>query len=151
MKTKIKVNQRQKWLSGHTRRIPEHQIKMLSRTWDHTTWCAYLKSMEKSLEEDLMINPSEIESIGIDKGYARFVADQESCERFPRGLSQRLKKIIWTLRFHERQVLYWLFWRGKSINQTSRFIGISPTAVIHLKNRALLRLRSIFQEALVAA
>jgi len=151
VKAGIKVNQRQPWLDEHGRRIPEHQIKMLSRMWDHSTWCAYLETLEKPLEEDLMVKPSEIESVGSDKGYARLVADLERCERLPGGLSQGLKKIVWALGFRERQVLYWLFWGGKSIHQTARFVGVSPTAVIHLKNRALLRLRNALQEALQAA
>lgn len=66
-------------------------------------------------------------------------------------LKGKLQSLIWNLPPQEREVLYWLFTMGTSVQSTARYMEITITSLITLKNRALTRLRMALEGMAVAA
>lgn len=135
IKMKIKTNR--PWLTSSDVEIPTEQLMQISKSWDETTWDAYLKWYEGSFRE-VLVKSEHYEILGERVSQSVFeLYGHNSCPQLQSYCDQILK----LLSPEQETVLRKIFLEGKTERQIAFELNCSKTSVSRNKFKALSRLK----------
>ncbi len=137
-----KVEQIMPWMAADGTVLPLDQIRELSKSWDQSTWEAYLSSLEgrpkeKYFSDGRLRRESKKKNINIFD-FSQNNADEET--------RQRIQKIISYLTDRQRQVIEMTYWENLSQREIAQKLSIHQSTVLEIKQQALKKLREIVSE-----
>lgn len=133
MKTKIN----QPWLTSSGVEIPTEQLKEISKSWDETTWEAYLKWYEGGFRE-VLVKTEHYEILGERVSQSVFeLYGHDNCPQLQSFCDQILK----LLSPEQETILRKIFFEGKTVRQIAFELNRSKTFVSENKFKAISRLR----------
>lgn len=104
----------------------------------------YIKKNRKFLKQNNLELKEEIFRTGdsfIDSVIERCLQEVKSAEKFEETLSNPvLCKYVKALSLREKEVLFYLFWKEKQVNDTAQILGIHRNAVGKIRDRAITKI-----------
>lgn len=133
----LKVKQHQPWLTHDGVELPVATLKIVSRSWDASTWEAYLNWFESGRRESL-IHPQIYGRIcsGLTEGVLGLLGQSGS-----RGGQALCERVLKTLPKAHAKVLRLAFLEGRTEAEIAFALNRSRGRVHQIKNRAIQRLK----------
>ena len=133
MKTKIN----RAWLTSTEVEIPTEQLKQISKSWDRSTWEAYLKWYEGSFRE-VLVKTEHYEILG--ERVSQSVFELYGHNKCPQ-LQSFCDRILSLVSIEQETILRNIFFEGKTVRQIAFELNRSKSFVSENKFKAISRLR----------
>lgn len=125
------------WLCKRGFALPDEQLKLISKTWDHDTWERYLKWIETPRKESLVTHKKFKQLL---KNYSLAELHEES--ELDETLHNLLTYALNSLTPKQLEVITLIFWEGRTLRYIAEQMGIHWTSVRETRDQALKKIKN---------
>ena len=131
------------WLDHRGRELPKSKLLEISKEWDLATWTEYAESLEtNSPGKEISYKNGRVCE---DKIVTDLFGNLPSAGRISH-LRKKIFSAIKKLSLRQRQVIKFIFFNGKTTEETAEILKISKQTVSEYKQSALIRLKKFLSE-----